>query len=101
MKTVKITAMRQAEHLDLMEQFENPIAHACDLAIGAVFLCENGRMPEGFCASAWDSVGPFAKRLAEGEENFFDGWMKNRKSAMISCNDGFRPMSFYLEVIGE
>ena len=23
--------------------------------------------------------------------------MKNPKSAMISCNDGFRPVSFYLE----
>ncbi|MCR5646685.1 MAG: TIGR04076 family protein [Acholeplasmatales bacterium] len=56
-------------------------------------------MPEGFCKSAWDSVGTFVIRLANGEENFFDGWMKNKKSAMISCNDGFRPLSFYLEVI--
>ena len=28
-----------------------------------------------------------------------DGWMKNPHSAMISCNDGFRPVSFYIEVI--
>ena len=26
---------------------------------------------------------------------------KNKKSAMISCNDGFRPVSFYLEVIND
>ena len=25
--------------------------------------------------------------------------MKNKKSAMISCNDGFRPVSFLLEVM--
>ena len=25
--------------------------------------------------------------------------MKNPKSAMISCNDGFRPVSFLIEVI--
>ncbi|MBE6271381.1 MAG: hypothetical protein E7101_10580 [Prevotella ruminicola] len=25
--------------------------------------------------------------------------MKNPMSAMISCNDGFRPFSFYIEVI--
>ena len=30
-----------------------------------------------------------------GEGNFYDGWMKNPMSAMISCNDGFRPFSFY------
>ena len=27
--------------------------------------------------------------------------MKNPKSAMISCNDGFRPVSFLIEVIEE
>ena len=27
------------------------------------------------------------------------GWMKNPMSAMISCNDGFRPFSFYIEAI--
>ncbi len=30
-----------------------------------------------------------------------DGWMKNPKSAMISCNDGFRPVSFLLETMEE
>ncbi|MBQ5575153.1 MAG: TIGR04076 family protein, partial [Bacteroidales bacterium] len=29
----------------------------------------------------------------------YDGWMKNPQSAMISCNDGFRPVSFLVEVI--
>ena len=41
----------------------------------------------------------FVEALARGEGNFYDGWMKNPKSAMISCNDGFRPVSFYIEVI--
>ena len=41
----------------------------------------------------------FPIELASGKGNFFDGWMKNPKSAMISCNDGFRPVSFYIEVI--
>ena len=31
----------------------------------------------------------------------YDGWMKNPRSAMISCNDGFRPVSFLIEVIEE
>jgi uncharacterized repeat protein (TIGR04076 family) len=43
----------------------------------------------------------FVKALAEGGGNFFDGWMRNPHSAMISCNDGFRPVSFYLEVVEE
>ena len=39
----------------------------------------------------------FVESLARGEGNFYDGWMKNPMSAMISCNDGFRPFSFYIE----
>ena len=39
--------------------------------------------------------------LACGGENIYDGWMKNKKSAMISCNDGFRPVSFYIEALDE
>jgi uncharacterized repeat protein (TIGR04076 family) len=44
-------------------------------------------------------VAAFVKTLAEGGGNFYDGWMKNPYSAMLSCNDGFRPVSFYLEVV--
>ena len=36
-----------------------------------------------------------------GCENLYDGWMKNKRSAMISCNDGFRPVSFLLEALEE
>ena len=57
--------------------------------------------PEGFCDSAWDSISAFVMTLAHGGGNFYDGWMKNPKSAMISCNDGFRPVSFYLEALDE
>jgi len=39
--------------------------------------------------------------LAHGKGNFYDGWMRNPMSAMISCNDGFRPFSFYIEAIDE
>ena len=37
--------------------------------------------------------------LACGGGNFFDGWMKNPHSALLSCNDGFRPVSFLLETV--
>lgn len=53
------------------------------------------------CQSAWESMEQFVGELAAGGGNFFDGWMRNPHSAMISCNDGFRPVSFYLEVIEE
>ena len=66
---VRITAIRQTVYEDLMAKYENPIEHTCE------------------------------ESLARGEGNFYDGWMKNPMSAMISCNDGFRPFSFYIEVV--
>lgn len=99
MKKVKITAVRRAYYPDLMAQYENPIQHACDVEEGMAWVSENGEKPENFCNSAWDSVSPFVKALAAGGGNFYDGWMKNPYSAMISCNDGFRPVSYYLETM--
>ena len=51
---VKITAMKKVRHKDLIEKYENPIEHSCD--------------------------------VKEGDE-----WISN---------DGFRPVSFYIEVLG-
>ena len=101
MKKVRITVKRIACYSDLIKQYENPIEHACEMKEGQVFIANGFKKPEGFCDSAWDSVAPFVKELANGGGNFYDGWMKNEKSAMISCNDGFRPVSFLLEAMEE
>ena len=98
---VKITAIRKTEYPDLIARYENPIEHTCDIKEGDVFISVDGRCPDGFCDSAWESVGKFVRALADGGGNFYDGWMKDPKSAMISCNDGFRPVSFLLETIEE
>ena len=98
MKKIKITVMRKARYDDLIARFENPIEHACDLCEGEVFICDGWKKPEGFCDSAWETLSPFVMALAHGAENFYDGWMKDPRSAMLSCNDGFRPVSFLVEV---
>ena len=101
MKKVRITAVRKASYPDLMEKYENPIQHACDVKEGQTWTANGWAKPEGFCDSAWDSISAFVMTLAHGGGDFYDGWMKNPKSAMISCNDGFRPVSFYLEALDE
>ncbi len=99
MKKVKITVMKTACYADLIEKYENPISHACDMREGQVFIANGWKMPQDFCESAWESISPFVMALAHGGEDFYDGWMKNTRSAMISCNDGFRPVSFLLEAM--
>ncbi len=97
MKNVKITVMRVARYDDLIKQYENPIEHACSMRVGQTFLTKGYERPDGFCESAWENLSPFVFALAHGGGDFYDGWMKNKQSAMISCNDGFRPVSFLLE----
>ena len=124
MKKVKITAIRKVQYDDLMTKYENrrtkqeqsqarlsyalqgvgrpkvnPIEHTCDVCEGQSWVSEEGKCPDGLCPEAWKTMKEFVEALANGKGNFYDGWMKNPYSAMISCNDGFRPVSFYIETI--
>ena len=96
---VKITAVKVTEYKDLIEKYENPIEHVCSIKEGQVFYSNNGEKPLGLCEEAWKSMKDYVESLAKGKGNFCDGWMKDPMSAMISCDDGFRPVSFYIEVV--
>ncbi len=97
MKRVRITVVRKAEYPDLMQRYENPIENACPLKEGQVLYAEGWSRPAELCESAWESLSPFVLALSSGGEDLIEGWMKNKRSAMVSCNDGFRPVSFLLE----
>lgn len=99
MKKVRITVVKKTEYKDLMERYENKIEHTCDVQEGMTWTSVNGEKPDGLCGEAWKSMQEFVVTLANGGGDFFDGWMKNKHSAMISCNDGFRPVSFLIETI--
>ena len=93
--------MRIACYPDLMAKYENPMEHACDMKEGQIFIANGWKKPESMCDSAWESMSSFVMALAHGGGNFYNGCMKNEKSAMISCNDGFRPVSFFIEALEE
>ena len=101
MKKVRITVKHMASYPELMEMYENPQDVPCTMHMGEQFLANGWEKPEGFCDSAWNTLSPFVMTLAHGGENLYDGWMKNPRSAMLSCNDGFRPVSFLLEALAE
>ena len=96
---VKITVIKKVSHEDLILKYENKLDNPCTEKIGNIYISENGEKPAGLCAEAWKSMEYFVKELANGTEDFFGGWMKNKGTAMVSCNDGFRPVTFYLEAI--
>ncbi len=96
---VKITAVRAADYRDLQSVYENPIEHTCDVRVGDSWISDGLHRPDGFCESAWGSIKDFVYELGAGGGDFFGGWMQNPHSAMLSCNDGFRPVSFLLEAV--
>lgn len=99
MKKCKITVMRVAKYDDLINKYENHLENPCDMTEGQIFIANGWEKPKGLCQSAWESMSPFVMALSYGARNIYDGWMKNESSVMISCNDGFRPVSFLIEVI--
>ena len=101
MKKVKITAVRKANYDDLIAKYEKATDFVCKVSEGQEWISENGEKPVGLCDWAWESMGLYVKTLARGGGDFFEGWMTNPNSALISCNDGFRPVSFYIETIEE
>ena len=100
-KNAAILEGSKAFSKDLMKKYENPMEHAYDMEEGQVFIANGWSKPDGMCDSAWESMSPFVMTLAYGGKDIYNGWMKNEKSAMISCNDGFRPVSFLIEALEE
>ena len=98
MKKCRITVVKKVWHKDLSVKYENP-NYACDMAEGEVFEVTDCVKPNGFCDSAWVTLYPYVFALANGAEDLYDGWMIKKRSAMVSCSDGFRPVSFLIEVV--
>ena len=101
MYKVRITVMKRTVHQDLIDRFELPQDNPCEMEIGQSFIAEGDKKPEGLCESAWETLRPFVIGLENGEQGFYGDWMKDPRSAMLSCNDGFRPVSFLVEAIRE
>ena len=100
-KKCRITVIRKADYADLSARYENPLEHPCCHTEGEVFIANGWEKPAGLCQSAWDSMSAFVMALAHGGTDIFNGWMKDPRSVMISCNDGCRPVSFLIEALDE
>lgn len=95
---VKITVLKQTTYPDLIETYELPQEFPCCVQVGQTWLVGDCSCPEGMCQPAWQTLLPFVKELLNGGGYFYGEWMRNPHSAMVSCNDGFRPATFLVEV---
>lgn len=102
MKKIKITVVKTTFNEDLVQQDAREGLGPCTYnQVGQVFYTNGWQKPKGLCDNAWKSMMEYAMTPAHGGKNFYDGWMKDDHTAMIACNDGFRPVIFKLETTEE
>jgi len=98
---VRITVLRRFEPSEVFS--ESPVTpsgtlDACDVyRDGQIFTVEeNGRMPDGFCTSAWNAIFPSVRVLSFGGNA---PWYREKGVSVECCTDGLRPVVFKLERI--
>lgn len=102
MKKIKITVIKKTLNDDLLAQYGSPKLGICQFhEQEQVFYCENGwQKPEGLCDNAWKSMMEYVMTLAHGGQQFYDDeWLKDPNLAVVSCNDGIRPVIFKIEAV--
>lgn len=98
MKKCKITVVGSTMFNDLVEKYAAPGLGLCHLhQPGQVFYSNGWQKPQGLCDNAWKSMMEYVMTLSHGGTDFYDGWMRDKSTAVICCNDGFRPVSFLIE----
>ncbi len=71
---------------------------------GKVDVLVNNAMLQGFCDEAWKAIYQYVFALAHGADKslfYYGDWIKKPGVAIVSCNDGLRPVIMKLEATDE
>lgn len=104
MKKVRITVLKTTLDAELAKEYGAAGLTACPmLKQGQVFSADYAK-PEGFCDEAWKAVYQYVFALAHGADKglfYYGDWIRKPGVAIVSCNDGLRPVIFKLEATEE
>ncbi len=104
MKKVKITVLKTTLDKELAQEYGAEGLKACPMMKeGQVFYADYAK-PEGFCDEAWKAIYQYVFALAHGVGDslfYYGDWIRKPNVAMVSCNDGLRPVIFKLESTDE
>jgi uncharacterized repeat protein (TIGR04076 family) len=107
MPKIKITVVKRAAHMDLLDRHMNtddfPQASGpCEIMKDGQEFVMDGifpRRPEGFhCQGAWNDI---QRNLASVMYGGDLPWYKQPGTVVASCSDGLRPVSFRIERIDD
>lgn len=99
MKKCKITILKRNFDTELAKEYGVEGLQPCPmLKEGQVFYAD-WECPKGFCNEAWKAIYQYVFALSHGVDDLFyyGDWIKEKGVAIVSCNDGLRPVIFKIE----
>ena len=100
MKKVKIAILQTTLNHELAKEYGAEGLTACPMMKeGQVFYADYAK-PNGFCDEAWKAIYQYVFALSHGggADGFYNNtWIKDKNLAIVSCNDGLRPVIFKVE----
>ena len=104
MKKVKITILKTTLDKELAAEYGIDGLTACPMMkAGDVFYADYAK-PQGFCDEAWKAIYQYVFALAHGADKslfYYGDWIKKPGVAIVSCNDGLRPVMMKPEAADE
>jgi uncharacterized repeat protein (TIGR04076 family) len=108
MARAKITVLKKTVNDDVAEAHmgaefrDRPGGLVCHIfEEGDVFVLDSwGEVPEGFCAWAWADIHKYILMIMGGG-GYDVPWVIPGHAAIACCTDGYRPVIFKVERIGE
>jgi len=99
MSYVKITVLKTDFDDELAKRYGVDSIAMCPLhTVGQEIVCEQHYQPVEICGEAWKAMQHYVYALYHGAtEPFGKGWMREPGVAIVTCNDGLRPVTFKIE----
>lgn len=89
------------KHFDkeLSQQYGVDGLTACPMLKEGQEFYADWECPEEFCNEAWKAIYQYVFALSHGIEDvfYYGDWIKEKGVAIVSCNDGLRPVIFKIE----
>ena len=100
LKKVKITVLKVTFNEDLAREYAVEGYPPCLIHKEGQVMYSNGwQKPKEMCDYAWSVMRDFVLAIAQGAGYILGkgNWLKEKDMAIVSCNNGIKPVIFKLE----
>ena len=103
-KKVKITVLKVSFNEELAKEYAVEGYPPCLIHKEGQVMYSNGwQKPKEMCDYAWAAMRDFVLSIAQGGGHILGkgNWLKEKDMAIVTCNDGIKPVTFKVERTNE